>query len=78
MSPSEERGLAQGIRMVSLTRARHAVLPPDAHPKTKVVVKFDFQLAKRRHELVVYARSRAGAWEAALRLARRLQRGEQS
>lgn len=76
MSPSEERGHVLGIRMLSLTRARHAVLPPSADPKTKVAVKFETDVAGRRHQLVSYAKSRAGAWEAAVRWVKRLERGE--
>lgn len=76
MSPSEQDGLALGIRMVSLVPARHSVLPPDAHPKTKVVVKFEVNFRASRHHLIAFTRSRAGAWQAAIRWLNRLERGE--
>lgn len=76
MSPSEQDGLALGVRMLSLTRARHVLLPPNADPKTKVAVKFEAEIAGRRHQLVAYTKSRAGAWQAAIRWFNRLERGE--
>lgn len=76
MSPSERAGRALGIAMVALGHRRDMVLPANADPKTKVAISFATTIGGRRHRLTAWAKSRAGAWQAAVRWVKRLERGE--
>ena len=77
ISPSEEKGIALGIRMLSIDRQRAATALPDGRLNvTRVVVKFEHQMNGRRHYLTAHAKSRPGAWRVAVRWLRQLEKGK--
>lgn len=81
MSPSEAAARAFGVYLVSCDRVGRGWVqtPRNAHPKTRYAMKFGVDLKRPRvmvrHELVAYARTKPGGWQAAARWVKRLLAG---
>lgn len=87
MSPSEEKGLALGLRLLKFDKATRTTMIDGKPVRTTVYVRFESppihaegrqMLTPRSHVLHSYAKSRAGAWRHAIRWLRQLQSGKLS
>jgi hypothetical protein len=86
VSPSEDKGLALGLRLIRFERHKATTATPAGLVKTKVFAEFESPPLPaervypshhgRRHVLKTYAKSRAGAWRVAVRWLRQLQKGK--
>lgn len=80
MSPSEEKGRALGIGILSYERNKRTTEVSGKLVTTNVYARFEVELldgktGKRRHYLHSFSKSRAGAWRHAIRWLRQLERG---
>lgn len=85
IGPTEEKGLALGLRLVRIEAHKATTATPAGLVTTKVFAEFEAPpvIVKgtgvpqtRRHSLKTYAKSRAGAWRIAVRWLRQLQKGK--
>jgi len=80
VSPSEDKGLALGLRLLSFDRANRTTMIDGKPVKTKVYARFEAPrmggVNQTNAVLHSYSKSRAGAWRHAIRWLRQLQRGK--
>lgn len=90
ISPSEDKGLALGLRLLKFEPHKRTESVDGKTIRTKVYARFESPpipfgrvypgtgaaKASRRHVLHSYAKSRAGAWKHAIRWLRQLQKGK--
>lgn len=84
VSPSEENGLALGLKLLRFERHRREESINGELVRTNVYARFESPplytpgRPQRRHVLHSYSKSRAGAWMHAIRWLRQLQKGKLS
>lgn len=71
MTPSADKAMKLGVTKLKDER-KH---PPIKGERMRFF-RFQFEVGGRRHQLDITWHTRAGAWEAALRWAKKLQKGE--
>lgn len=85
MSPSEDKGLSLGLRLLQFDRAKRTTMINGKPVVTKVYARFESpplpershsKMGERQHVLHSFAKSRAGAWRHAIRWLRQLQKGK--
>lgn len=84
MSPSEEKGITLGLRLLKYEPHKRTETIDGKLVRTKVYAQFESppldeggdRGRQRRHFLHSYAKSRAGAWKHAMRWLRQLQKGK--
>jgi len=76
ISPTEQKGVALGIRQVRQDSVRSTFSGAHGLVGMKVHCVFEVAHGKQRHELRTYAKSRAGAWRIAVRWFRGLKKGK--
>lgn len=87
MSPSEDKALTLGLRLLHFERHSRTTMLDGKSVRTRVYARFESPpiasttantISLRKHVLHSYAKSRAGAWRHAIRWLRQLQNGKLS